>query len=473
VSGHDRCEIEEAVTVEKLIHAANSFSPYKSSGPDGVHPITLQKVVEIIPNQICSLMRQCLSVGYVPLKWRQSRVIFLPKPGKPDYSKPNSWRPISLTSFFLKTLERLIDKRIRTHEMCNYLVSNNQFAYLPGVSTETAISRFVGYVEKCRHNKEPVMAALADISGAFNNITVHSIERSLERMNINPCYRRWISFMLRHRILTSELMGTSVTIQVARGCPQGGVLSPILWNLVMDDLLTTLKAKVPSLFIQAFADDLVIAQQGIDPGTIVERVCQGLKHTGNWCTGSGLELNPNKTEVIVFNRRRSPLPPLRLHGEILTPKSVVRYLGVTMDDRLTLRDHVKLKASKAANQFSMCKRVVGRQWGFGSRIMLWLYTAVIRPSIDYGSVAWAHTAQQHGVIRRLRQVQHGACLAITGALKSTPTEAMECILGLLPLDIHVQGRALASWHRLGRNRRIYWDPLQTGCNSHIIIIVAY
>ena len=171
-------------------------------------------------------MKLCLITGYVPKLWRQAKVIFLPKPGKKDYTEPGSWRPISLTSFLLKTLERLVDKRLRAKDLCNKLSNHFQFAYLPGGSTEAALSRFVGYVERGMEQNETIVAALADISGAFNNITVGAMERSLAKNAIPALYSRWISFMLRNRELSSSIQSDTVSIKVCRGCPQGGSFPP-------------------------------------------------------------------------------------------------------------------------------------------------------------------------------------------------------------------------------------------------------
>ena len=248
----------------------------------------------------------------------------------------------------------------------------------------------------------------------------------------------------------------------------GGVISPLLWILTMDELLTKLKRQIPSLFIQAFADDLLIAQQGTSSDIICQRVLEGLRTTAMWCKGAGLELNPLKTEIIPFTKkRRLPLPTLKLHGAILHPKTKVRYLGITVDSKLTWLDHMALKTSKASAQFAMCRRIVGRKWGLDPRVMHWLYKSVIRPSLVYGAVVWAHKAQMPTRARRLERIQRSACLAITGAMCTTATQAMESIIGLLPLDIYVQGRALATWQRLQRDKKLYWSPLQTGRHSHL------
>ena len=80
---------------------------------------------------------------------------------------------------------------------------------------------------------------------------------------------------------------------------------------------------------------------------------------------------------------------------------------------------------------------------------------------------WAHALRKRCLTNRLVRLQRSACISITGAMSTTPTTAMECILGLLPLDLHIQGRAIATWHRMQSSGQTYWSPLQTGPKSHI------
>jgi hypothetical protein len=68
---------------------------------------------EILIPHLIKIFRACLATGYVPTAWRQVNVVFIPKPGRRSYCGPKDFRPISLTSFLLKTLERLVYRFLR------------------------------------------------------------------------------------------------------------------------------------------------------------------------------------------------------------------------------------------------------------------------------------------------------------------------------------------------------------------------
>jgi hypothetical protein len=78
----------------------------------------------------------------------------------------------------------------------------------------------------------------------------------------------------------------------------------------------------------------------------------------------------------------------------------------------------------------------------------WLYTRVIRPSIFHGALVWWPKVMQTTTKIQLGRTQRMACLAITGAMKSTPTAAMEVLLDLTPLDLLIIVEARMAHYRL-------------------------
>jgi hypothetical protein len=90
--------------------------PFKTPGEDGIIPVLLQKAEGLIITPLVKIFRLCLAWEYIPSSWNVVRVVYIPKVGRVREAKPNSYRPISLTSFLLKTLEKLIYRYIREKE---------------------------------------------------------------------------------------------------------------------------------------------------------------------------------------------------------------------------------------------------------------------------------------------------------------------------------------------------------------------
>lgn len=136
-------EIEEIIDDRKIEWAVESLKPYKAPGEDGIFPALLHHIVDYVVPIMKKLFRCSLRLSYIPLTWRGTYVAFIPKPGKLCYDEANSYRPISLMSFILKVLEKLIDKYIREDVLIENQLNKSQHAYQKGKSTESALHAFI------------------------------------------------------------------------------------------------------------------------------------------------------------------------------------------------------------------------------------------------------------------------------------------------------------------------------------------
>ena len=137
-------------------------------------------------------------------------------------------------------MEKLVDKHIREGPLNKRPLHNLQCAYQPGKSTETALHYVVARIEEALENKQICVGAFIDIEGAFDRTTFESIKKAATTHGIKPTICKWIECMLKGRIIQSGLLGDELWATTTRGCPQGGVLSPILWSLVVNSLITEL-----------------------------------------------------------------------------------------------------------------------------------------------------------------------------------------------------------------------------------------
>jgi hypothetical protein len=108
--------------------------------------------------------------------------------------------------------------------------------------------------------------------------------------------------MLESRRVYTSLMGSSLTAGVIGGCPQGGVLSPLLWNLVVDRLLAVTYDQGFSTF--GYADDIVIIVQSKFVNSVREIMQEALNMVVKWAVKEGLNISPHKTAVVPFTNRR-------------------------------------------------------------------------------------------------------------------------------------------------------------------------
>jgi hypothetical protein len=114
------------VTFRRVEWAIDSFPLYKSPGVEGIFPALLQQAREVVIPYLVRIFRACLATACVPAIWRQVKVVFIHTPGRNTYSGPRDYRPISLTSFLLKTMERLVDRYLRDEALAIVSLHPNQ-----------------------------------------------------------------------------------------------------------------------------------------------------------------------------------------------------------------------------------------------------------------------------------------------------------------------------------------------------------
>ena len=163
--------------------------------------------------------------------------------------------------------------------------------------------------------------------------------------------------------------------------------------------------------------------------------------------------------------------PLYLNGERIEFVESFKYLGVIFDRKLKWKIHIKTQIKKAKNSLMIGKRMIGKKWGLGPKQAYWLYTAIVRPMLMYGSLVWIAGVKSAVVKKELIKVQRLACLMITRAMRSTPTAGIEAMLGLEPLEITAMESAIAASIRIknqGGWKREEEDRLKDFSHAKII-----
>lgn len=444
------CEI---FTPSKVEWALSTFQPFKSAGKDDIFPALLQQGKETLCPLLTELFKASVTLSYIPKAWRKVRVVFIPKAGKRDKTTPKAFRPISLSSVLLKTMEKILDDFIKSTILARLPLSKFQFAYQSGKSTISALQSLVSKIEKSLQAKEIAMVAFLDIEGAFDNASYSSMRSAMEARGLDHCVIDWVMTMLKGREISADLGGAQLTIRSMKGCPQGGVLSPLLWSLVVDELLKRLAEL--GFEVIGYADDVTIIVRGKYENTISDRLQTALNITLKWCRKEGLNVNPSKTVIVPFTRRKKvTLTQLSLDGVQIRFSEEVKHLGVTLDKKLNWNSHLDKAITKGTNALWVCSKTLGKTWGLRPNMVHWIYSAIVRPKITYASLIWWPKINEVTAQKKLGKLQRLACISMTGAMKSTPSVALDALLNILPLYQFVKLQAAKSALKFKRNNKI-------------------
>ena len=378
-------------------------------------------------------------------------MVFIPKAGKLDYANPKNLRPISLTSFILKAMERCIFWHLNKTTFRQNKLHKNLFSYKESVSTEDALHKLVHRIEKSLEKGEVSVALFLDIDAAFSKASITSILNNMSRKGIDPAIIRWSEYLLCNRLVEASLNDECVVKVPNRGTPQGGIMSIIYWNLEPDELLDKFPEIHPSM-INAFADDIVDVATGVDISTIENRLQQDARVMEAWAASCGLSFSASKTKLMVFTKKRKLRPPkVIINNEQVEIVDTFKYLGVTLDSKLCWTPHVENVCRKANIVMMQIRKVVGRNWGLKPKYCRWMYVSLVRPILTYGCLVWLNSAYKPSHSKKLERVQRKGCLAALNAMRTTATQALEVILDIKPIIIHIKELSLRSYLRLKRS----------------------
>ena len=303
-------------------------------------------------------------------------------------------------------------------------LSKKQFGFKRGTSTETALHKIAHTIERRIAKKGYVLGTFLDIEGAFDNVSFKAISDAINSSPVDKSTAGWIINMVKYLHLTVTHKDITKRIRIRRGCPQGGILSPFLWNLVVDDLLKFSAKEIPG-YLQAFADDLVTLAEGSDTGVIWQRTQKTINTIEKWCDIKGLNISALKTKIVMFTWNRNwTMRPISVGGNTITLSKTVKFLGVTLDNKLNYNTHIDNVTQKATAALMQCKRAVGPMRGPSPKTCKWIYTTVVRPILSYSVTVWVRTLDNKNNLKKLERVQALALRIMTGAFPSTPFNSL-------------------------------------------------
>ena len=157
------------INLDLIIQALAGFDEKKSPGPDEIRPVIFEHLTAEYLDFLQTIYKASIYLHYTPKLWRDTKVIFIPKPGKATYRKAKSFRPISLSNYFLKGLERLVVWRMEL-SLVEHPIHPKQHGFQKGRSTESALSNTVNYIESFVFKHQYALGVFLDISSAFDSI---------------------------------------------------------------------------------------------------------------------------------------------------------------------------------------------------------------------------------------------------------------------------------------------------------------
>ena len=300
-----------------------------------------------------------LSHGFTNFLFNASEIVPIPKNYKKSLSNSNNYRAISMNSVLCKLLEYVL-----SDVMKRYLILNErQFGYREGISTELCTFMVTETIQYYLNGGSSVYALFLDASKAFDMVNHSKLFKTLIEKNICPLYLRLLMVMYQHNNAKVKWgCSYSSTFMLSNGVKQGGVISPFLFSLYMDSLISDVSSsglgchigdKAMNIFV--YADDVVILSPTVIALNKIIKLCEKYSREFN------LLFNGEKSEVILFSKFiKSCKSNFFICNKQIKVSDSYKHLGINInankmiDMTDAIRD-IKIKSNVIANEFKKQK----------------------------------------------------------------------------------------------------------------------
>ena len=437
--------LNNAITIDEVVVAIKQLKRGKSCGNDCLLNEYFIESSDILAAHICDIFNHILNSGYFPKSWTEGVIVPLHKKG--DINTVNNYRGITLVSCLSKLFTSILNKRIT--EYCNNvsLPSNAQFGFRKERSTIDALFVLMNVVQNYVNDNKRLYCVFVDFKKAFDCIYRNALWLKLFNIGINGKILRILKDMYNKVKSCVKLCNSySDFFEYSVGLRQGEVLSPILFSLFIDDIESFLRhgnqngltINEITLILLLFADDMVIL------GNSPDEINRSLTLLSDYCTKWGLDVNIDKTKVVVF-RKRGRLK----HDELFMYKDQrleivnnFNYLGTIFNYNGTFalnQQYLIGKANKALNVLLInCKR-----YQLKPKLLCQLFDAFVGSILNYAAEIWGNSKSKD-----IERIHLKFCKKILKVHKRSCNAAVYGELARYPLFVSRYIKIVKYWFKI-------------------------
>lgn len=384
--------VNAPLTLQEILDAIRSISNKKTSvGADAISNEMIKHLPENWVVLLHLIFQKCWQNGIMPEIFKQSIVVPIHKQGK-SRIEINSYRPIALTSHVCKLMEKIILNRLLHFCERNNVIPKHQAGFRKGRSTIDHLVKLTTQIKHQFARRKGVLATFIDITKAYDQVWHSRLLYKLKSFGISGHMYNYVKCFLRDRIIQAKVGNTySSTRTLQMGIPQGSVIAPLLFNILLHDFPNFVPRSVQ---LVQYADDICIwmpvtlkKKTPVRSLNYTRRVYQNaLDKIAIYMKNNGLKLSVEKTNMMLFNSGLNPdqLPSFKVDNTIIQYKESVKFLGIYLTSKLSWNPHISYILTKARKSLNFLKIVSKQPWGQDPYSLIHLSTSLIRSKLTYG-----------------------------------------------------------------------------------------
>ena len=313
-------------------------------------PLHILKQSGFTYQMLTDCINDALSQGIFPDSLKLANITPVHK--KDEATDKENYRPVSVLLLFSKIFEKVIYDQLSQYleKYLNSLLCGFRKAH----SSQHALFKLLQAWQEELDKSGFVGTILMDLSKAYDSLTHDLLVAKFKAYGIDKN-----GLNLIHNYLTNRKQRTKISssysewYDIVRGVSQGSILGPLFFNLFINDLF---------LFIERtnicnFADDNTIYSCNINLQTILKDLKYDMQNILKWFKVNSMKPNPKKFQFMILGKSTRQSIILNINNVKIRESSSVVLLGLTIDNRLTFKDHINILLRRASFKLHALRRI--------------------------------------------------------------------------------------------------------------------
>ena len=415
------------ISQNEIKNAIKNLKNSNSSGDDEITSTFVKLSAPVLIPALHMIYNLSLTSGVYPHKLKIAKVVPIHKKG--DSTSLNNYRPISILSTINKIFEKILHTRLTKYIDDFNILYKYQFGFRKNHSTELALIEIVDQIRMSLNNGNMTCGIFIDLSKAFDTVNHEILTDKLHHYGIRgKTLDLFKSYLGSREQFTSIDKCKSDTRPINCGVPQGSVLGPLFFILFINDLPNC----CPLGNFRIFADDTNVFVHGDNIDELINACRNIMISLSSWFLTNKLTLNADKSSFTIF---KSPRKSINLPNSIsflnhkINRVSYIKFLGVTLDENLSFKQHINEVCNKLKNLFHVFYSIRGF---LSKENIRTLYYALIYSRIKYGIVVYGQAKASN--MKRIQTLQNILLKVLAGKKYRYSTDKLHNEFDLLKVS---------------------------------------
>lgn len=431
------------VTESEVSTVIKNLKSNTASGSDQISCKLIKNLNSKLTPVIVKLLNQMFDTNVFPDELKQARVVPLYKSG--EINDCCNYRSISVLPSLSKPFESIMLDQITEFLRLNKILNNNQFGFLAKSNTNSACLQFVSMIQSSMDQGYYTACLAVDLRKAFDSVNHSVLLSKLKKYGFSYESLNLLGNYLSGRKQFIKVGNViSSNLNISAGVPQGSILGPILFVILINDLFD-LKLNGD---LTNYADDTMLTYKAVTIDELNRQMNTDLTILREYFEKTKLQMNLKKTEFMLIGKagRHSERFLLKLDNQVIQQTKSMIYLGLSINNNFDWSTHIQTIKQKCVPFISIFYRLSKFT---PSSVLIKLYFAHIHSRLLYLNSIWSLAPQY--LINQLKVIQNRIIKSIFRLDRLTPSSLLYSEY-ILPFEILSKYESITVMYKILKNK---------------------